>query len=603
MVRISGQVFGTGDRRLLLDGIGGVIISGNINDLTSGFYELDGIYDAAANTLSVTQSIKEQVTYRAIEAAKQVGFKFVPASVQGLVATVPKEVSDKIVSYISIPFLSSNISVCPYVIFTEDALYLALSSSPVEMPTKFTFGNYGLTLSAGEVKGTLVKTPLENINFGPKWLPGEFSGVIIAENIAPLSPISANVHGINSNPDSYIFKRVSIHGSYIIATATIAPYSEMRVPIGLGVLFDEFPHLLQDSPQDVINSALLTLNPMSRVWQLRRGEVVGTVIYPTNDIRKYLDYLPAGGPLPLRKPALIVDETLTGQVLTANVEQLNPIYGHPTQYWGKVVNFEGYALGTKYSLSDIVYPEAKTTIDVTLTTIGITDEINILPPPLPPISPPKLILVGLDSDLSEVGKPILGKYRFTVAVSQMPKPIIDLPPGLSELEAVNTAFFLLNKEFISYELPPVQLAPLPPTSPPTINIGDLEITPTGASVVEIGPPMFFPKPPLPSYIDVSIVLRAHNPTDVDIKVNRIEYQVNINGNYAGHGSAPGKYTIPARGDYQIDSVYRAEFDTAGQIVITAIMSGKFNIEITGTAHLEGNSHSQDTQFHDTIQLP
>ena len=418
-----------------------------------------------------------------------------------------------------------------------------------------------------------------------------------------MGPISATVKAINSNPDSYIFKRVSIDGSYIIATATIEPYSDMRVPVGLGILLDEFPGLLEDSPQEMIKNTLLTLNPMSKVWQLRRGEVVGTVIYPTKDIREYLDYLPAGGPLPLKKPALIVDDTPTGQAVAATVEQLNPIYGHPSQYWGKVVEFQGYALGTKYGLSDIVYPEAKTTIDISLMAIAITDEINFLPPPLPIIPPPKLIIVGLDNDLSEVGKPILGKYRFTVAVSQMPKPVIDLPPGLSELEGVNTAFLLLDKEFISYELPPVQLAPLPPMSPPTIKIGDLQIIPTSASVAEIGPPMFLPKPPLPSYIDVSIVLRAHNPTDVDITISGIEYQVNINGSYAGHGSAPSEYTVPAKSDYQIDSMFRVEFDTAGQIVITAIMSGKFNIEITGTAHLEGNSQSQDIQFYDTIQLP
>jgi hypothetical protein len=273
-------------------------------------------------------------------------------------------------------------------------------------------------------------------------LPGEFGGVVIADTIALLNPITATVHGINSNPDSYVFKRVSIHGSYVIATATIKPYSEeMRIPIGLGLLLDEFPDLLKDNPQEVIKNTLLTLNPVSSVWQLRRGEVVGTVIGPTEDIRKYLNYLPSEGPLLLKKPALIVDDIPTGQVVTTNVEQLNPIYGHPSQYWDQVVEFEGYALGIKYSLADIVYPEAKEAIDIGLMAIGITDEINILPPPLPIIPPPKLIIVGLDNDLSDVGKPILGKYKFTVAVSQMPEPISNLPSDLSELEVVNTGFF------------------------------------------------------------------------------------------------------------------------------------------------------------------
>ena len=602
-IEVTGQAYlASSPPKLLVDGISGINLGGNIDTLGNGFYRLTGVYNAATNTLNVTQSIKEQVKYLAIEAGKQLGFKFVPVSVQGLVATVPKEVSDKINYYISIPLLSSNTSIYPYAIFTEDALYLALSSNSVEMPTKVTFGSGGLTLSGGEVKGTLVKTPLENIVFGPNWSFGEFGGVIIAETIASLSPISATVHEINSNPDSYIFKRVSIDGSYIVATATINPYSEeMRVPIGLGVLLDEFPDLFQDSPQDVIKNTLLTLNPESKVWQLRRGEVIGTVIYPTKDIRKYLDYLPAGGPSPLKKPALIVDDMPTGQVVTANVEQLNPIYGHPSQYWDKVVEFEGYALGIRYSLGDIISPEAKSPIDVTLTAVGITTE-PIPPFPLPP-RPPDLIIVGLDNDLSNVGEPILGKYKFTVAVTQMPEPIIDLPLGLSELEIVNTAFFLLKKELISMELPPISPPVLPPP-PPTIDIGDLQITPTGASVVEFGRPMLpWEGPPLPIYVDVSIRLQAENPTDVDISISNIEYQVHINSKYAGHGSVAGIYTVPPKGDYQIDSIFRADFATTGEIVITAIVSGRFNIEITGTAHLEGNSQTKDIQFSYVIQLP
>jgi LEA14-like dessication related protein len=110
-------------------------------------------------------------------------------------------------------------------------------------------------------------------------------------------------------------------------------------------------------------------------------------------------------------------------------------------------------------------------------------------------------------------------------------------------------------------------------------------------------------PPLPKYADISIRLKVENPTDVDITISRIEYQVEINGNYAGHGSIHGIHTVPPKDDYQIDSIFRADFNTAGQIVITAIASGRFNIEIIGTAHLEGNSQAKDVTFSSVIQLP
>lgn len=454
-IEVIGQAYlAGGQSKLLVDGISGINLSGSLGTLQNGYYRMKGVYSSLTNTLNVSQFIGEQVTAGAIQVAQALGLKLAPVSVTGLVATVPQEVSDKINSYISIPSITGVLTIYPYVIFTQDALYLALFSSPIQMPTKFTFGNIAITLSAGELIGTLVKTPLQNISFGSNWLPGEFGGVILANSVAPLNPISATVQDINSNPSNYIFKRVSINdASYVVATAAITPFSlnsQMNIPIGLGLMFDKFPDLFQDGPDKVINSSLLTLNPESTTCQLRRGQVTGTLIGPTPAISKFfLNKLPGGGPGFLNKPALIVDDTPTGQIISTTIDQLNPFNGNPSQYWGKVVQFEGYAaefpVSIRQALSEVAPFLANSPIDIDLQVICINANLIELPPP-------DLIIIGFSNQLSNL--PQLGKYKFTVAVSQMPNSPVSLPPGFPK-QLAQTAFFLLNKEPISAVAQPI----------------------------------------------------------------------------------------------------------------------------------------------------
>jgi len=78
--------------------------------------------------------------------------------------------------------------VYPYVVYAEDGFYLALSDTLVHLPGEFTLSyrdkDYSFTFSVGEVRGTLVKTPLEEMEFG---------GVIIADSIEPQEPVDATI--------------------------------------------------------------------------------------------------------------------------------------------------------------------------------------------------------------------------------------------------------------------------------------------------------------------------------------------------------------------------------------------------------------------------
>jgi len=160
-------------------------------------------------------------------------------------------------------------------------------------------------------------------------------------------------------------------------------------------------------------------------------------------------------------------------------------------------------------------------------------------------------------------------------------------------------------EAVGKQEPPALSPPLP-----TFNIGNLKIVPSpiGTKLVSIGPPMFFPKPPLPAYVDISIRLHVENPSDASITISGISYKVTINGNYAGKGSAPGEYTIsPHSEPKEIDVPFRADFKTGGSVVISAIISKKVEIGLIGTAHYQSNSYSADKPFSGvisvTLQLP
>lgn len=210
-------------------------------------------------------------------------------------------------------------------------------------------------------------------------------------------------------------------------------YSDIKAPIGQGILADDFTDFFEEDT----NSRLETIDPNTRVWQLRRGEIIGTVIYPTDQILKYLDYSPplSSSEITQRlKPTLIVDTIVEEVVQVADISELNPILGNPSQYWGKVIEFDGYALGINYPLKQVAKAIANTDIpvNVNLLAVGIADN---------PAIGSQLAIIGLNNDLlGEQGEVIQGRYRFRVAVIRIPGQLVIGVPG------TDTSFFLLSKE-------------------------------------------------------------------------------------------------------------------------------------------------------------
>ena len=342
-IAISGQIFNSESASvILLDGQSGLNLAGNIASLGKGFYNVEGRYNAKTNTLDVTNSQIVAVPYSPIETTTVSGVNLTPVSIQSLIATTPKEIASALSSYLSIPDLPANLPIYPYVVYTKDGLYLVLSDSLIDLPAKFTGlyqgKDYSFTFCAGDVQGILIKTPLDQIKFGSNWGPGEFKGVVVANTIAPSPPENATVKDINANLGNYIFKRVTILGNYLLTTATV-DYSDIQAQLGQGIITDTFSDFFNEDSK----TRLETIDPNANTWQFRQVQVTGTVIYPTDQILKYLDYSAPLSPSEVKqnlKPALIVDSLTDNVQQVADISALNPVTGNPSQYWGKVVEFE-----------------------------------------------------------------------------------------------------------------------------------------------------------------------------------------------------------------------------------------------------------------------
>ena len=150
---------------------------------------------------------------------------------------------------------------------------------------------------------------------------------------------------------------------------------------------------------------------------------------------------------------------------------------------------------------------------------------------------------------------ILKPYLVYLSQSEIVDQELEAIAGSKEIEEIS---------------PPAQ--PLVQPTGSVMNIGDLKIVPSaiGTKLVNIGPPGFFPNPPLPAYFDISIRLHVGNQSEVSITLSNIVYEVTINGNYAGTGSAPGAYTIPPHSEMDIDSPFKADFNT-GEVLLLLLL--------------------------------
>ena len=327
------------------------------------------------------------------------GTSIVNVKVQGLAASPP-----------------ANISIPAFVIYNNDGndgFYLIIS------PDKTPPHNFAEAV----VVGTLTKIP--DLDLGEDFIPADFKGIIYANEITQSNPLSTSVQNINQHPEQYAFKRVTIDGIYSTGSSKLGYKKENanydpRIHLGVGLLGDEF------LPEDE-TKLIVAIDPVNTDWQIRRGRVTGTVLYPTDTIMRYFAqkrYDPND-----IKPLLMVED-ISEEVVPVSINELYTdlisYQGH--RYDGKVVKVIGYALGVNVPVKEVV---EKITENQGLGAIVkiIPADVNVQGIAIADSPQPKeqLPLAGLNSELIEGTQWIIGKYEFKVVVTRIDnKPMLFL---------------------------------------------------------------------------------------------------------------------------------------------------------------------------------
>jgi len=448
IITVNGQVIiSPNPGNYIIDGNSGIKIEG-LSGLGEGFYKLTGIYNTEKNTLAVQNSQKLEGNLESVEEALKLPNPFVAVKVQGLAASPPAFVENKLNSYIAVPG-SPIEEIHTYVIYNKEGLYLIVN--PHKSPQ--------LNFSEATVTGTLIKTPPDKLQLGKDFLPADFKGIIIANEITQVNPIPATVNEINQNPEKYAFRRVVIDGIYVTGSSKLGYGKEtakedLRIHLGAGLMGDEF------LPEDN-NKLIMSIDPVYTDWQIRKGKVTGTVIYPTKEIVQYFAQKGIDEVKEL-KPVLIV-ESISEDLVSISIEDLitDLTKNSGQKYNGKVVNITGYALGANVPVKEVAEKVARAfnpglgevvkmiPADVNVQGTAIADSPTPIMGQLP--------LAGLNSELIEKTKFIAGKYNFKVVVT-----MIDNKPML----------FLVHKEELPFTVPtaiPTEIPVVIPTSSSTIT--------------------------------------------------------------------------------------------------------------------------------------
>ncbi|OGH04302.1 MAG: hypothetical protein A2W22_02430 [Candidatus Levybacteria bacterium RBG_16_35_11] len=471
-VTVNGQVILSSNQgNYVVDGTTGIKLEGNPPGLNEGFFKLTGIYDAEKNTLTIQNSQKLEGSPASVDDALKLPNPFVAVKVQGLAASPPAFVDNKINSYINIPG-SPIEEIHTYVIYNKDGLYLVVN--PHKSPQ--------LNFSEATVIGTLIKTPPDKLKLGKDFIPAEFKGIIIANEIIQVNPIPATIQQINQNPENYAFKRVSIDGIYATGSTKLGYGKEtvnedLRIHLGAGLMGDEF------LPDDT-TKLIMSIDPVNTDWQIRKGKVTGTVIYPTKEI---IQYFAQKGMSDVKemKPVLMV-ESISEDLVSVKIEDLitDMLQNNGQKYNGKVVNITGYSLGANVPVKEVaekVPRAANPGLGVVVKMIPADVNVQgtaIADSPTPIMG--QLPLAGLNSELIDKTQLIAGKYNFKVVVT-----MIDNKPML----------FLVHKEKLPFTMPtsiPTVVPTVIPTSTPTIPLP----TPT---LPQPTPTPVIPTPTLPPF--------------------------------------------------------------------------------------------------------
>ena len=369
----------------------------------------------------------------------------------GLIISIPTEADLK--SYISNQGIPLPLDISAYLFYRMDGIYLIFTDNT----------NVDKEITSAEVIGTFYSINLD-VNEIPDELRSlQIKGVILADSVRLTEPVQAFVKEINRNPSNSAFKRVEIQGIYLVSSYKIG-YAEYGIQkhLGNGILADEFP---TDDKSMVIE----TLDPTHTTWQVRHGNIIATVLYPTDEILALFDYASPQGVEEVKhevRPILLVEEIEQRTISDVSIQELT---SNPYSYHGDVVKITGYALGENVPIKEILEQVNQNfryvPVDVNVLGVGIADE---------PYIGSQIILGGLNSELISETEMIMGRYEFDVAVT------------IQNVDGQNVPMlFLIEKNELPLEVPTDIVDYIPTQSPtPLLDFGILYVasSPYGADI-------------------------------------------------------------------------------------------------------------------------
>lgn len=252
-------------------------------------------------------------------------------------------------------------------------------------------------ITAGTVVGQEVPLPSgfpSDLNFA--------GGIVISNDITLLEPMRATPEQVNSDPERFAFKRVVMDTSYVFGGVRIKKAPPSLDHIGFGVAFDKFG-------SEALNDYLTVVDPYNTEAQIRVADLVGTVLYPTDNMRLLLGQLYRFSPddveASLGKPAIFYEQIVDDEAQLLNIQDLVPTPADPSlkldKYHGEVVSVQGLALGAMMKSEDLPILN-KLPIAVTAKVFGIADLTGAMP------------VFGISSE--DTSGEVFGFFRFDLSV-------------------------------------------------------------------------------------------------------------------------------------------------------------------------------------------
>ena len=226
--------------------------------------------------------------------------------------------------------------------------------------------------------------------------------IIVAESIALSEPLAVTPDQVNADPDQYALKRISMETTYIFTGTRLKDAPEGLGKIGFGLATDELGSTSLDR-------YLTVIDPYNTETQIRTAEVTGTVLLPTEGMRRLLSRLLRFGAddieEALQRPSVFYEDLADDEAQLLTIDALMPTVSDPTvklaQYDGEMISVQGLALGKMVRTEDIEGLK-KLPIALTAKIIGVADLTGAMP------------IVGISSE--NISGEVFGFFRFDLAV-------------------------------------------------------------------------------------------------------------------------------------------------------------------------------------------